>query len=69
MSLVIVFHLFYSYFVAKLRDLVFYFLYGIAVKVVKFFIVILLYCIDFHIDDIHISVSDYEVKVIISFYY
>lgn len=69
MSLLTVFLSLCFYFVAKLKDLVFYFFYGIVVKVVKFFVVILLYCIDFRIDGIHVSLLDYEVKMMIIYYY
>ena len=49
------------YCLALLKDSIFYFFYGIIIKIIKFFVIIAMYHIDFQIKDIAFQVKDYEV--------
>ena len=48
-------------FVAFLKDALYYLVYGLLIKIVKLFVIVLLYCIDFYVEDVSAHVNDFEV--------
>ena len=48
-------------YVAFMKDALYYLVYGLLIKIIKLFVIVLLYCIDFHVDNISIHIVDYEV--------
>ena len=47
--------------VAILKDTIFYFFYGLIIKLMKIIVVFLLKCIDFRVEKIQLLIDDYEV--------